>query len=494
MENSTPNNQTGGGFDFSFLTSIRARLIFAFLLVSLVPIVVIAFTALNNTRLSLINEIDSKLTAIAATESSAIGNILESQIDAMQLLASSTTLRSAVQLSNRTYPTSLEDIEAELEQAEALWTDVTNGDAEEPSTFSTIYEGTIANVVLNEFRDTVSGHSEIIVTDRYGAVVASNIRTDDYIQSDEEWWLRTYDSGIGQIYISDALVLDSTTGTDGIRIAVPIFDGIDGTTVIGVVRTHYELNLIKDGLSRTEIDEAGIQFLANADGQILASGAEIPAGFALPTNYSTIEFSGENSEFELIVSADDVNYVVEAVRVATAGSFSEIDDLGWFAVVTQAESEALAPVNTGRQALALATVIVGVIGLSIGSVIALRTTQPLSVLSEAAERIGRDREWDTRVDVGGNNEYGRLGSAFNTMAGELNTVFSDLEQRIAARTADLETAAEIASAANQIRQQSELISLTVNLIRDRFDFYYVQAYLLDEAEEFAVLSDGTGYA
>ena len=68
-----------------------------------------------------------------------------------------------------------------------------------------------------------------------------------------------------------------------------------------------------------------------------------------------------------------------------------------------------------------------------------------------------------------------------------------LENRVQERTNDLATSAEIASAANQVRQLEELISLAVNLIRDRFGFYYVQIYLLDETGEYAELADGTGY-
>lgn len=69
-----------------------------------------------------------------------------------------------------------------------------------------------------------------------------------------------------------------------------------------------------------------------------------------------------------------------------------------------------------------------------------------------------------------------------------------LEQRIASRTQDLRTAAEIAAAANQTRDLQDVISLTVNLIRDRFNFYYVQIYLVDRERNRAVLADGTGYA
>ncbi len=62
------------------------------------------------------------------------------------------------------------------------------------------------------------------------------------------------------------------------------------------------------------------------------------------------------------------------------------------------------------------------------------------------------------------------------------------------RATQLQTAAQVSRAASSILEMDELLNTSVNLIRDRFDFYYVGLFLLDKAGEFAVLRAGTGEA
>jgi signal transduction histidine kinase/DNA-binding response OmpR family regulator len=58
----------------------------------------------------------------------------------------------------------------------------------------------------------------------------------------------------------------------------------------------------------------------------------------------------------------------------------------------------------------------------------------------------------------------------------------------------LATAAEVSRTASSILDPAELLPQVVNLIRDRFDYYYVGLFLLDESREYAVLRAGTGEA
>ena len=62
------------------------------------------------------------------------------------------------------------------------------------------------------------------------------------------------------------------------------------------------------------------------------------------------------------------------------------------------------------------------------------------------------------------------------------------------RATRLQVAAEISRAASSLLSLDELLPKSVNLIRDRFDFYYAGIFLLDELSEWAVLRAGTGEA
>jgi GAF domain-containing protein/DNA-binding LacI/PurR family transcriptional regulator len=67
-----------------------------------------------------------------------------------------------------------------------------------------------------------------------------------------------------------------------------------------------------------------------------------------------------------------------------------------------------------------------------------------------------------------------------------------LVKRIEERAIRLQAAAEVSRAASSILNPDELIKQTVELIRERFELYYVGLFLLDEDERFALLRAGTG--
>ena len=80
------------------------------------------------------------------------------------------------------------------------------------------------------------------------------------------------------------------------------------------------------------------------------------------------------------------------------------------------------------------------------------------------------------------------------VADELATALEQarLMEEINRRVAQLQTAAEIARSASALMDLDDLLSGSVNLIHDRFDYYYVSIFLLDDLGEFAILEQGTG--
>ncbi len=69
-------------------------------------------------------------------------------------------------------------------------------------------------------------------------------------------------------------------------------------------------------------------------------------------------------------------------------------------------------------------------------------------------------------------------------------LFGQLSQR----AVQLQTAAQVSQAATSILSLDQLMAEAVELIRDRFGLYYVGLFMVDEADEWAVLRAGTGEA
>jgi GAF domain-containing protein len=84
---------------------------------------------------------------------------------------------------------------------------------------------------------------------------------------------------------------------------------------------------------------------------------------------------------------------------------------------------------------------------------------------------------------------------------ELQAQRESLEELVNRRTHDLEhrsaqlqVAAEVARDATAARELDELLNRAVNLIRNRFGFYHVSIFLVDEPGEYAILRAATGEA
>jgi len=77
---------------------------------------------------------------------------------------------------------------------------------------------------------------------------------------------------------------------------------------------------------------------------------------------------------------------------------------------------------------------------------------------------------------------------------ELQELSASLEQRVKSATADLALAAEIGQRLALVRDTESVLSEAVELIRERFDLYYTQIYLVDRQSRYLVLRAGTGEA
>jgi GAF domain-containing protein len=80
------------------------------------------------------------------------------------------------------------------------------------------------------------------------------------------------------------------------------------------------------------------------------------------------------------------------------------------------------------------------------------------------------------------------------MTSQMRVFIDSLELQVEARTAQLEASADVGRAVASILDPDQLLRQVVNLITDRFGFYYAAVFTLDEAGKWAVLHAATGEA
>jgi GAF domain-containing protein/HAMP domain-containing protein len=125
---------------------------------------------------------------------------------------------------------------------------------------------------------------------------------------------------------------------------------------------------------------------------------------------------------------------------------------------------------------------------------------PLTALIAGTERLAAG-DLHHRVSVSTRDETAKLAEAFNMMADRLSDMIEGLEQRVAERTFEigkrstyLEAAAEIGRFANSILVADQLVIQVIELIRERFNLYYVGLFMLSDDGKWAILRSGTGDA
>ncbi len=136
-----------------------------------------------------------------------------------------------------------------------------------------------------------------------------------------------------------------------------------------------------------------------------------------------------------------------------------------------------------------------VVGVAAGAsvLISRQITGPLLILSEVAAEISQGA-LDRTVPIEREDEIGVLAQAINVMTRRLRELISDLEARVRERTQGLQAVMDVSQATSSLLDLDELLPQVVQLVKSRFDLYYVGLFLLDEGRTFAVLQAGTGEA
>ena len=132
-------------------------------------------------------------------------------------------------------------------------------------------------------------------------------------------------------------------------------------------------------------------------------------------------------------------------------------------------------------------------GLGLAILLARLILQPVRLMIEAFNKI-QNGDLSQRIAITATDEMGKLGIYFNQMIGQLAELQAALEKRVQERTEQLRSTIEVGQAASRILEPNELITKVVNLITERFGYYYAAIFLIDSTGRWAELKDATGTA
>lgn len=232
----------------------------------------------------------------------------------------------------------------------------------------------------------------------------------------------------------------------------------------GVAIAEVSLKYIWDVVSRIRIGEAGLVYVVDPAGRLIAHPD-------ISLMLRNTDLSARLRAFEAQPAA--VLQLSGTTGVPVLASSTVLAPVGWRVVVEQPQQEADAPLWASvRGALWVAAS-----SLLLALVAALwsawRLARPLSQLTAGAERLGAG-ELSHRIELHSGDELEQLGKHFNAMAAELQGSYAGLERQVQERTHQLSEANRaksrlLAAASHDLRQPLHALNLMAAQLRVESD-------------------------
>jgi signal transduction histidine kinase len=384
-------------------------------------------------REALANGIGLASEAIAESLANSVDRVLYLRSHEVLTVMNGYGIANEVNISNAAFD-AMEDPQAYIDQIDDDWSSVQTEVIPESmedvleNNMSLILRSQLVSHYLEEHGVAVFG--QVIVTNKYGAVIAATHRPDGYRQSDEVWWQNAL--GDGSLYYSN-IQYDENAGVYGVCTCVPIRD--DSNEVIGVARAMVNILAIAKEIELTALGyETSELKIITSDGKLIFSSR----AYVILQNVSSSAF------FEL--ATDERGHFIEKEGEArrlfsyvVSTGYLDYEGNEWLVFLSHSEDEVLGPA-ADLQASILA---VAALAITLGAIIAIIISRSISVpmaLLETATRDMAKGDLNKRIDISRKDEFGRLAESFNEMASELSTLYSGLDDLVKERTRDLETA------------------------------------------------------
>ena len=436
--------------------SVQSRLVTAFVLIMAVPVLfstgISAINAFNNSR----EQFSNSLQAISSLKQDEFASLAQAIMLQMSSLQQGTGPASNL----------LHVLEPAGLSPETLRLDL--------STSAT----TLRNLI-DQY--PASDYEEVFIMDLRGNVVLSTYKLDEGMNFANENWFR-----------------EATARFHAEMLRFPSQQNPSG---------QYKLVAAAPIYGSTENDARGVVVAVVSGEQVLNS---LGAVAGLPNTRTYLVDATNNLVTQDARASETVTAwpIVHTVLGKTAGSVDNYANpmgesvLGyatWDPSMHAALVAEVSAAEVSRRALAnlLVSALVGLFAIVIAAITAISTARaigdPISRLAAVAGTLATG-DLTARAVSEQRDEVGHLADSFNTMAGQLESIVGNLEQRVAERTEALEqqslrlrTAAEVARDAASAPSLDALLDQAAGLIMDRFGFYHAGIFLLDEKKEYAVL-------
>jgi GAF domain-containing protein/HAMP domain-containing protein len=438
--------------------SLMARLVIYFLLLSVAVIGLVGHITFIRAREALKQAAFNRLSAIATLKEGELNRWIDDQRQDLLFISQLTEVRDQAEILLSYEPTEPEyqDAYASLSKY-LLFIVATKADLQDISILTNV------------------GGKIVVSTDK--------AREGEYRVTSSFFTQGRLDTYVQNVYPSPE------TGKPTMTVATPLL-GSTGQP-LGVLAAHLNLeNMDSIILERTGLGASGETYLVDRFNVFVSEARfgrqEFPRG---------VHTEGIDAALK---GVDGSGLYLNYDGAPVIGVYRWLDDRELALLAEMYQAEAFAPARQLAWTIALIGLVsAGVLAVGV-YLLARQITRPILAIADAAIHVASGDLTQT-APVLTEDEVGVLARAFNRMTGQLRELVTSLEQRVADRTRELErrathlqAAADVGHAAVSVHSLDELLPQVTHLISDRFGFYHIGIFLLDESGEYARLRTAEG--
>lgn len=313
--------------------------------------------------------------------------------------------------------------------------------------------------------DNVNGQATIVTTYNF--------------RRSEDYFARALDLSQDGLYVSSVSLVKEYGRIQEpynpvMHYSTPIYIGDE---LLGVLVTDVRAQGFLDLVS-ANLPTKTTAFLVDQEGYYLSHpdptyrfGAELGQDYNLNHDYPTLAEALVEQERGTLEIGEDLAVFQTIIPPGQA-------DFRWGVFSIRPTDAILSPVRQQEATLALAFVLVGTLAIAIAFYFARSVSQPIVELTRISSLIA-EGDLTQRVHNSRQDEIGVLARSFNSMARQMGVLVDHLEERVNARTRDLQLAAEVSKQITTILDIDTLLQRLVLATAQVFDLHAVSIYLID---------------
>lgn len=300
---------------------------------------------------------------------------------------------------------------------------------------------------------------QVFVTDRLGQEIAATGRTKDFYQGDEDWWTESYNEGRGKIVV-EQVQFDFSVQAYPVDICLPLLNS-EGR-LLGVAKVKLDLNKWFVRATSVPAGSGSQPSLIGSDGQIIWR-----AGLTAESVGRQRVSQVPHGHKEGVLMAEGELRAYMPLKIS--GQIDELDVQmpDWTLVLSEAESEVMAPVNQFIKQAIVAALLVLLTMLVGGMLLVDRLiVRRINHLQKATHRVASGdftaRAVDTKPFLGA-DEIDDLAHDFDQMVAQVRQSHLELQSNSELKTNFIRVAS------HELRTPVSYILGMYKLLRDNRD-------------------------